>query len=533
MIRNLARLSDETFDAVVIGGGIYGLWTAHALTTRGFSVALLERRDFSGATSFNSLKTVHGGIRALQHGSFADTRQFVRERRALATLAPHLLRVMPFVVPTARHPVRNRTAMRVFLRAYDAVAADRNHGVDPALHLPPSYTVGPRAARALNPLVDPDGLTGAAVWHDYQLHSPERLAIALVRTITEAGAAAANYVEARGLLKHADRVSGVQALDLRTGASFDVRGRLVINASGPWAWQLLASCGIPVDRSSGFSLALNLVLDHPPRPHALGGVSKGRFLFLVPWRDRSILGTSHEGFVQGPDPSPVPADISALLRDGVEAFPHAGLNPASIRLVHRGLLPARPAAATAHGALLKRSIVRDHRADGVPGLLTVAGVRYTTARATAQQAADLCTEILGRPVTPPALAPLAGAAFNGLALYRQQGQGQDRFVARYGTLHTELPADGRDPIAPDIDVTSSEILYAIRREMALTLSDVTLRRTDLAAGGHPGADALRAAASVMAAECGWTTGQTADEIQAVERELTLETPAPSARKPSG
>jgi len=532
MIRNLARLSDETFDAVVIGGGIYGLSTAHALTTRGLSVALLERRDFSGATSFNSLRTVHGGIRALQHGSFADTRQFIRERRALATLAPHLVRVMPFVVPTARHPVRNRTAMRVFLRAYDAIASDRNQGVDPALHLPPSYTVGPSAARELNPLIDPRPVTGAAVWHDYQLHSPERLAIALVRTLTDAGAAAANYVEARGLLRHADRVSGVRALDLRTGASFDVRGRLVINASGPWAWQLLASCGIAVDRSAGFSLALNLILDRPPQPHALGGVSRGRFLFLVPWRDRSILGTSHDGFVQDPHPSPLPADVSALLRDGVEAFPRAALNAGSIRLVHRGLLPAR-AEGRAHGALLKRSIVRDHRDDGVAGLLTVTGVRYTTARATAKQAADLSCEILGRPVAPPTLAPLTGAAFDDLARYRQRHPGQDRLIARYGTLHTDVPADGRDRLAPGTDVTPSEIRYAIRHEMALTLSDVTLRRTDLAAGGHPGADALRAAASVMAAECGWTTGQTADEIQAVERELTLETPAPSARIPSG
>src|SRR5687768_5287723 len=106
MIRNLARLANETFDAVVVGGGIYGLWTAHALTERGLSVALLERRDFSGATSFNSLKTVHGGIRALQHGALPDVRLFVRERRALAALAPHLVRIMPFVVPTSRHLVR-------------------------------------------------------------------------------------------------------------------------------------------------------------------------------------------------------------------------------------------------------------------------------------------------------------------------------------------------------------------------------------------------------------------------------------------
>src|SRR5215207_4758688 len=160
MIRNRARLANDIFDAVVVGGGIYGLSTAHALTQRGLSVALIERRDFSGATSFNSLKTVHGGIRALQHGSLADTREFVRDRRAMAMLAPHLVRPMPFVVPTSRHPIRNRAAMQLFLLAYDAVASDRNAGLDPLVHLPASYTVGRREARDLNPLVDPAPLTG-------------------------------------------------------------------------------------------------------------------------------------------------------------------------------------------------------------------------------------------------------------------------------------------------------------------------------------------------------------------------------------
>jgi len=520
MPRNLARLADDTFDVVVIGGGIYGLSTAHALTRRGLSVALLERRDFGGATSFNSLKTVHGGIRALQHGAIADAREFVRERRAIATMVPHLVRVMPFVVPTARHPVRNRAAMHLFLRAYDALSRDRNDELDPAVHLPASYTVGRRRAAELNPLVGTDGLTGAAVWHDYQLHSPERLAIALVRTMTDTGAAVANYVEVRHLLRRNDRISGVHAVDTLTGTTLDVRGRLVVNAAGPWTWQLLAASGITAETAAGFSLAMNLVVDRTPLPHAVGGVSKGRFLFLVPWRDRAILGTSHEGFVQDPRHVPSAADVDSLLRDGVEAFPGARLNSAAIRLVHRGLLPARPDGA-AHGALLKRSIVRDHRADGVAGLLSVVGVRYTTAGATAQHAARLACEILGRPVQDPTIHPLAGASFAGLSRYRQQHPERERLIARYGTLFTELSADALEPIAPGTDVTRAEILYAVRREMACTLADVALRRTDLAAGGHPGPDILRAAAIVMAVECGWDSEKVSREVATLEGELAL------------
>lgn len=522
MIRHLARLADPTFDAVVIGGGVYGLSTALALLQRGLSVALVERRDFGGATSFNSLKTVHGGIRSLQRLDLSDTREFVRERRAVATLAPHLVRVMPFVVPTALHPVRNRVAMEAFFRAYDLVASDRNAGLDPAVHLPRSHTVNRRQALELNPLVDPSEVRGGAVWHDYQLHSPERFTALLARSCADAGGALANYAEVEAPLRDGSRITGVRVRDVLSKDTLDVRAQIVVNAAGPWGWTLLDTLGVRPPAPAGFSLALNLVLDRPPLSRAVGGIAAGRFLFLVPWRDRSILGTSHEGFVQDPGTAPTQADVNALLREGQTAFPGARLSAADIRLVHRGLLPAR-AQGRAHGALLKRSLVVDHRADGVHGLVSVIGVRYTTARATAQLAAARICEQLGHPASPTAPAPLAGAAFGGLDQYLRTHAGRERLVRRYGTLHTELPP-GDEPLAPTTLVTRAEVLYAVRAEMAVTLADVALRRTDLAAGGHPGDEALRAAASVMAGELGWTAERQTDEIRALEREIAIVRP---------
>ena len=200
MFRDLRALAADPFDAVVIGGGVYGLATLWDLASRGLRVALLERGDFAAATSFNSLKTIHGGIRALQHGSLREMREFVRERRALAIIAPHLVRPLPFVVPTYRHPIRNRAAMGLFFATYDRLAADRNRGVDPSRHLPRSRTVGRADCLRLNPAIDPTGVTGGAVWHDYQLQATERLPMALLRSAVEAGAVAANYVEADRLL---------------------------------------------------------------------------------------------------------------------------------------------------------------------------------------------------------------------------------------------------------------------------------------------------------------------------------------------
>ena len=293
MQRDLQRLATATFHAIVAGGGVYGLTIAHELARRGMTVCLVERDDFAAGTSFNSLKTLHGGIRELQQGALSRVRQFVRERREIARLAPHLVRVLPFVIPTSRrHP---RPLMRAFLAGYDLVARDRNEGVDPSQRLPASRVMSRAECLDLNPLIDARGVTGGALWHDYQLHSPERLAIALVESMVRREAAAINYTEILAVLRGAHAVSGVRVRDRLSGEAFDIRAPLVINAAGPWASGILrrSDASLPPDRRPGWSLAMNLVVDLPPLSAAVGGLTGGRFLFMVPWRAGSIAGTSH------------------------------------------------------------------------------------------------------------------------------------------------------------------------------------------------------------------------------------------------
>ena len=476
MTRDLARLASGPFDAVVIGGGVYGLAVAWELSSRDLRVALVDRGDFAAATSFNSLKTVHGGIRALQHAAIGDMREFVRERRALATIAPRLVRTVPFVVPTSRHPIRNRTAMRLFLALYDRLSSDRNAGVAPALALPPSRTVSRSECLRRNPFIDPRGVTGGAVWHDYQLHSPERFAIALLRSSVDRGAAAANYVEAVSLLPAPGRVTGVRARDVLTGSEFDIRASLVVNAAGPWAWPFLdRALGHTSARRPALSLAMNLVVNRPPGEAATGGIIDNRFLFMVPWRDCSIVGTSHRAFVDSPDRLSIDdSDVDALLEEAATAFPGASLRREDVRLAHRGLLPA-----ARHGdsALLKRSIVHDHRKDSIEGLVSVVGVRYTTARATAEATGNLVLSSLGKPPRPSQTAT---------------------------TLLADVPLPA-----------GNELVHAVRDEMAVHLTDALLRRTGVAAGGYPGDDVVRDAAAIMATECGWTQDRTEREIAAV------------------
>jgi glycerol-3-phosphate dehydrogenase len=536
MFRDLARLANTHFDAVIAGGGVYGLAIAWDLASRGVRVALVERGDFGGATSFNSLKTVHGGVRPLQHGALREVREFVRERRAMATIAPHLVRPLPFVVPTYRHPVRNRLTMGAFFTAYDRLSADRNRGVDPSRGLPRSRTVGRSECLRLNPAIDPAGVTGGAIWYDYQLHSPERFALALLHSATQAGAAVANYVEADTLIVRDNRVHGLRVTDRVTRTPFDIRASVVVNAAGPWTWRLFDARnrpgpGIPRPR---FSVAMNLVVDRPPLPNAVGGLVDGRFLFMVPWRDRAIVGTSHDepdapGLVDPPERlAPNPRLVDALLSDAQQAFPKAGLTRESIALVHRGLLPA----GARHGTLLKRSIVHDHAADGLTSLITVIGVRYTTARATAEVAGDAVCGLLGRdfPASQTAHQPLWGGDMpNVVRFEREQCSGArqpelvSRLIGTYGTRYSEVAAMiERDaalgqPLSPATAVTGAEILFAIREEMALHLQDALLRRTAAGTAGHPGADAIARAADLMAGELAWTPERRQAEIAAVDR----------------
>ena len=210
MVRDLRRLADDTFDLLVVGAGIYGALAAWDAARRGLRVALIDRGDFGGATSFNSHKTLHGGLRSLQSLSLPQMRLFIRERRAMARMVPHLLRPLPFCVPTSGHLTRSALALRAALAATDAVGADRNAGIDDeALQLPGGRIVSREECLTLNPLVDPAGVTGGAVWFDYQMRQAERVVFSAVESAVGGGAVAANHVEVVAAVRSGRQIAGV------------------------------------------------------------------------------------------------------------------------------------------------------------------------------------------------------------------------------------------------------------------------------------------------------------------------------------
>lgn len=538
--RDLRALADTTFDVLVIGAGIYGVTTAWEASRRGLRVALIDRGDIGAATSANSLKTIHGGLRSLQRGALKEMRAFIRERRALLRIAPHLVRPLPFVIPTSRrHPVRNGAAMRIALLLNDLIASDRNDGLLPSHRLGGGRLLTHAQLGQIAPDLDPRTYTGGATWWDGQMLNSERLALAFAQSVAAMDGVVANHVGADRLLVRDGRVEGARVRDVLGGGTFDIRASVTVNAAGAWAAGLsdeaLGQQGTPL--APLLSRALNVVVPRPSRDTdpAVGGLSDGRFFFRVPWRGVTMFGTSHEPFTGHPDEArPAAADVQRLLDDVNKAFPGAPVTFGEVTLVHWGILPAARVSGL-HVDLLKDSLLRDHRTDGLQGLVTVVGVRYTTARQTGALAASIAHAQLpasrGRRVDDRDLPCLVGgdvADFDALSsdLARLAPALRDIDVRRlcrtYGSRAPALldvmrsDAAWAAPLSATCPVTRAEITYAAREEMALTLADALVRRTEAGSAGHPGRNAVEAAADVLARVHGWDAARRVREVMAVD-----------------
>lgn len=551
MRRDPSRLTTSEFDLLIVGAGIYGATVAWDATQRGLKVALIDKGDFGSGTSFNNAKTVHGGVRSLQRGHVGEMREYLRERRALSHILPHLVHPLPFLLPTRSSPSRHKLALGTYFKINDLLAADRNALADASKHLPASRIVSREECLRLAPWIDPDGVTGAIEWHDAQLSNSSRAELAFISTAARHGLEAANYVQAVTLLRHDDgRVVGVMAQSSQPDSPhFPIRARIVLLATGGWTAELLRSLGASPSgrRVPQWSVAMNLVLEGKGGTHAVGGTARGRLFFLAPWRGATIAGTSHDPWTGSANHlAPRRDDVHQLLDDVNAAFPRANVRPSDVRLVHRGLLPATEAT-TARVVLLRESPLNDHAEDGCRNLFSLVGVRYTTARHSAERAVDaVCRALdMARPCLTSTTRLDGGDihdfhAFVGAA-QREATAGVpaaliERLICNYGTAWRDVIAVGdgdprllrplghRDDGAEDTasgmrqcPVTGAEVLYAVREEMALTLTDALLRRTEAGSRGPAGDAAVKDAAALMAGELGWSDDRRRDEIQALAR----------------
>jgi len=551
MKRDLKALAGGRYDVVVVGAGVYGAAIAWDACLRGLSVALVDKADFGGATSFNNLKTIHGGLRYLQHGDLRRMRESIRERRTLMRIAPHLVHPLPFLVPTYRDWKRGRLAMATAMLLNDLVSFDRNRLDDPEKFLPAGRVISRAECLELAPGVEEKGLTGAAVWYDAQMFNSDRMTLSFVLSAAKAGAQVANHAEVTGFLREGSRIVGVRARDGLGDEELDIRSRVVVNAAGPWVDRLLHR----LDRREGpplfhFSKAVNVVTRPLVGTHAVGFACKrehrdgdaviskgGRFLFIVPWRGTSLIGTGHGPYSGEPDElEATEEDIRELLHDVNDAYPAAKLRREDVRLVHRGLLPMVPTRRAGDDiTLVKKYRIQDHREEGIEGLLSVIGVKYTTARDVAEKAVDRVFILLGKK-PPPSRSPrtrLWGGSVERFGEFLSEEvrrkplssseDGIRHLVTTYGSAyrevlrHIEKEPELARPVTEDSPVIRAEVVHAVREEQAVDLASVVLRRTELGSAGHPGRPCLETVAEIMSHELRWDETRKRAEIDSLEK----------------
>jgi glycerol-3-phosphate dehydrogenase len=376
------------FDVAVIGGGIHGVSLLQQAARRGLSAVLCEAEDFGGATSWNTLRILHGGVRYLQSLNLHRFHQSARARWRMAVQFPDLVRPLTCLMPLYGQGFKRPTIMRLGLLANDLLDARRNVGLNNAVQLPNGELLDAVATQQAFPMVRAEGLQGAACWSDYFMISSERMLIERLHDACNHGAMAINYAPVDDIVVNGSKARGMRVRDRLSVRSFTIVANQVVNCAGPRLREFAGGRGGDAERLFQPSLAFNLLLDlalpdgkalavSAPRPNA-------PVLFLLPQPGALLAGTLHLPRAgDAVDAGPTASEIQQFLDQLNAAVPGLGATPDRVRRVFAGLLPARAAGSA---ELAKREVVFDHGAlGGIRGFYSVSGVKFTTAGEVARQ----------------------------------------------------------------------------------------------------------------------------------------------------
>ena len=526
-IKNLRSLAEQQFDMIVVGGGITGAGVARDAALRGLTVALLERRDFASGTSSRSSKLIHGGLRYLQQGDVGLVREAATERYAVRKLAPHLARPVQMLVPASSRA--SYAKLSVGLWTYDrlaGVAEDERYRM-----LDKNETL------ALEPLLRGDRIYGAGLYYEY-VTDDARLVIEVMKSAAGLGAVIANYAEVIGFVTEKDQVAGVEMRDQLTGEAYTARGRVVVNAAGPWvdAVRLLSE---PGDRprlrlTKGIHLGIRNERLGPSRIVVMSASDK-RGVFAVPRGRVTYLGTTDTDYGQPEDyPYITPDDVDYLLDAANRTFAiEPPLAAADVVSAWAGLRPLLHQEGKKPSELSRK----DEIMVGASGLLSIAGGKLTTFRRMSERVVDMaCERLRQQGMEPPAPKgtsedALLGSGDTGddIGAFAARLHARwprvpvdviERLVALYGS-NAERMVDGiaADPVlaerfSTELAITRAEIEYTVREEMALTLEDFMERRSRvLLWEPDNGLAVAHAVARAMAVPLGWDETRVRDEVE--------------------
>ncbi|HEU5193296.1 MAG TPA: glycerol-3-phosphate dehydrogenase/oxidase [Methylomirabilota bacterium] len=523
-------LTEGDYDVVVVGGGMAGAGAARDLALRGLSVALVDKGDFASATTARSSKLIHGGLRYLELFDFGLVRESLRERERLGRLAPHLVKPLPFLVPIYAHSSRSLVKVRIGLKLYDWLTPGRERE---------RYRVLPAVdALSLEPAIRPEELRGAGYYFDDLLLYPERLCLENVLSACRHGARAFNYAQVEEVRRDAQGApAAVSVRDLLTGGVVTLRARVIVNASGPWVDDFRALAGV---RERGAHIlrrtkGIHCLLPRMTERAIYHSTTDDRMIFVIPWREFSLVGTTDTDFEGDLDRVYATRDeVTYLLGEVRKAVPDPRVALEQVAYTYAGVRPLSfEEGQRASDVSRAHKIVEE--ADG--RLMSITGTKLTCFRSLAEELGDRVTRVLGRGIGGrTARLTLDGAdeeagrleahtwldVSGDVAASGLSRETLETLVTLYGRnyrrvvdLAGKVPGGGDRLCASNPDIVA-QLHHAVHEEMTVSLQDFLLRRTGIGTSRCQGRDCAEAIARRMAPLAGWSTRRLDAELEAYQ-----------------
>lgn len=494
----ITRLETEDFEVLVIGGGATGLGVAIDSASRGYRTALVEAYDFSKGTSSRSTKLIHGGVRYLEQMNFSLVMESLRERGMLYKNAPHLVNDLPFVVPSFHW--WEGPFYGIGMKLYDSLAGK--------LNLAPSEILSQDATIEAIPNVEREGLIGGVRYHDGQFDD-SRMALSMALTAAQHGAALANYVEVKAVIKEGGFVRGVEALDKESGRSIKIKAKSVVNATGIFADSICRMDKPEVPSLIEPAQGIHLVFDKSFQPSdtaiMVPHTDDGRVLFAIPWYDRLLVGTTDTSIKESViEPEAFDEEVEFILRNAGR-YMKKSPKPEDVKSVFTGI---RPLVHPSEKGVASKKISRSHEVfTSESGLITIVGGKWTTYRKMAEDTMEhviLVGELDSRPCITEDLRLYGAMDRDDAALPKEERlrvYGSDS--VSISELEKEQP-DLAERIHPDLPYKLSQVVWGVRKEMARNIEDVLSRRTRaLILDSKLAVESAEKVADVMALELGY------------------------------
>jgi len=540
MNRFIEHPTNKTYDIIVIGGGISGAAVAYEAATQGYSVALVEKGDFGAGTSAATSKLIHGGLRYLANFEFGLVRESLKERKTLENIAPNFVYPLAFLVPLHKTGVRKKAILEPGMIIYDVLSYDKGMTWDKSKRLPLHRLLSRDKALELEPIIHADDLTGAIQYYDCANFNPERLTLAFIKSAVKYGAEVANYAKVEDFIRSEKQVKGVIVRDLLTNTTQTLHGKLIINCGGPWADILLniargTEASQHIRRSEGIHIITKKITNANA---AVGGLTPtGRPCNLIPWRGHTLIGTTDREYIGDPDKYSVTREkIEEYIAEVNASFGNPNLlKYEDVLYAYGGLRPLVDDQTKDVYKTSRKYEIFDHEQDGLSGLLTVEGGKYTTSRNLAENVLTTVNKKFGRKSKSiSAHRNLVGCEIRDMDMFIKQAiltfaefpeHTVDYLARMYGT---ELPrvmkiSQSEDQLKVPLDADGemlAQVWYAIREEMACTLTDILIRRTGIGTLGHPGDKVLEIIAEIAAKKLNWGQKRIDFELETASKAIT-------------